>query len=149
MNSLLNYSYFGSWQLSEFTHRWIQSVSAWFNCPINFGSRQTSMWSPQVSAALARASAGMILASPQHQRVKTCLPSQGYSIDIAPVASVNEAAGHQGHRIVTQHILLQQTCNINNRKLTNCQDSVLPNHPFIRPRGVKLFFRQVKNSGII
>ena len=27
---------------SEFTHLWVQPVSAWFNCPINFGSSRTS-----------------------------------------------------------------------------------------------------------
>ena len=32
-NSSLNYPYFGTWQLSEFTHLWVKSVSAWFNCP--------------------------------------------------------------------------------------------------------------------
>ena len=54
-NSTLNYPYFDTWQLSEFTHFQFSQFQPDLIAPINFGSKQTSPCSRQVSAALIMA----------------------------------------------------------------------------------------------
>ena len=54
-NSTLNYPYFDTWQLSEYTHFQFNQFRPDLIAPINFGSKRTSPWSRQVSAALIMA----------------------------------------------------------------------------------------------